>query len=241
MPARAVTLLVFNLLAAAASSFAGCKLTDSGPITVTKDNQIIEFVRVRSSSSTPPIAVKGHKNVIIRNVLIEHSYKSAGIQFSGANGLLIQNVSVTLVNPPSTGGPLPSAGAVGINGDSTEGLVVENARTTGGSSGIYLIQCPSAQLRFIQGKNMRGPFPRGQCVQFDKCPRSVLEDFSCVNEIGKNVSFTEDNIRCNPYRHLSLSHCGSLHFLLHASPSLTFAPLFPSPLAPLPPQRLSER
>jgi hypothetical protein len=38
---------------------------------------------------------------------------------------------------------------------------------------------------------MRGPFPRGQCVQFDKCNHSILTDFSCENS---NASWTEDNI-----------------------------------------------
>ena len=33
--------------------------------------------------------------------------------------------------------------------------------------------------------------PRGQCVQFDKCNSSLLEDFSCEND---NSSYTEDNI-----------------------------------------------
>jgi len=38
---------------------------------------------------------------------------------------------------------------------------------------------------------MRGPFPRGQCVQFDKSNNSALRDFSCEND---NSSWTEDNI-----------------------------------------------
>jgi len=39
--------------------------------------------------------------------------------------------------------------------------------------------------------SLLGPFPRGQCVQFDKCNNSILEDFSCEND---NSSYTEDNV-----------------------------------------------
>ena len=39
---------------------------------------------------------------------------------------------------------------------------------------------------------MRGPYPRGQLVQFDKSNDCLLEDFSVVNRPGQ--SWVEDNI-----------------------------------------------
>jgi hypothetical protein len=163
-------------------------------VAATHDGQVIELLSIKASPTQPAITVKGFKNVIVRNCLIEHNTAGPGIEFTAATGLTIQNVSVTLVGAPTAGGPLPSAAAVGVSGASTAGLNIERLRTTGGSSGVYLLSCPAAHLRFMQARNARGPFPRGQCVQFDKSPHSVLEDFSCVNDVGRNVSWTEDNI-----------------------------------------------
>lgn len=169
-----------------------CNLKASAPTSVTHDNQVVELLYIRSLDE-PAIVVNDFKNVIIQNVVVEHGTTSAGIDFSGADGLLIRNVTTALVGGPTTG-PLPSAGAVGINGLGTQNLRVQNVRTSGSSSGIYLLDCPEAHLSYIVGRNMRGPFPRGQCVQFNKSPNSMLEDFYCFNEVGKNVSHTEDNI-----------------------------------------------
>ena len=102
--------------------------------------------------------------------------------------------------PPS--GPLPSSNAVGISGQSSQSVRITRVRLTGGSSGIYLNLCTAPTLTFIEGHDARGPFPRGQCVQFDKCADAVLQDFSCVNNIGTpgvtnssgSTSWTEDNI-----------------------------------------------
>lgn len=88
-------------------------------------------------------------------------------------------------------GPLPSSGAVAIAGSGSSGVRIHQVQVRGGSSGIYLVTCPLATVTFVEGHEMRGPFPRGQGVQFDKCNHSILTDFSCENS---NASWTEDNI-----------------------------------------------
>ena len=93
-----------------------------------------------------------------------------------------------------------------IHGASTKRLIVDTVRLSGASSGIYLLSCPGALLANVQGKNFRGPFPRGQCVQFDKSAQSRLEHFSCVNDIGSNSSFTEDNISIFQSDNVSVIH-----------------------------------
>ena len=112
--------------------------------------------------------------------------------FSQAHNISIVNASLQLIGTASPKGPLPSANAIAVAGSASVGVRINRVRAEGASSGIYLVECPAAHLSMIEGHNMRGPFPRGQCVQFDKCNNSVIEDFSCEN--GQNISFTEDNI-----------------------------------------------
>ena len=87
---------------------------------------------------------------------------------------------------------------------------LDRVRAEGASAGVYCVGCPGAHLSRIEGVNMRGPFPRGQCVQFDKSNNSVLEDFSCVNL--ENASWTEDNINVfesnNAFQQASIIGCG---------------------------------
>jgi hypothetical protein len=92
---------------------------------------------------------------------------------------------------PATGAS-PDDGRVNIVGYGTTGLVIQHVKLERGSSGIYLIQSPGAKLSYIEGHDFRGPFPRGQLVQFDKSPDGLLEDFSCINPPAS--SWPEDNV-----------------------------------------------
>ena len=163
---------------AAAAAATSCPLAPSPAVTATHDNQVISNLHVRSLSSgaAPAVHVAGFANVTLRNLIVEHSTGGPGIAFSNAPGITIENVSVVLVERPArTYGPLPSDVAVSIVGDGSVGVRIDRVRVRGGSTGVYLLQCPAARLSFVQARNMRGPFPRGQCVQFDKSPHSVLE------------------------------------------------------------------
>jgi len=103
-----------------------------------------------------------HKHTLSR------TQNAPGIQFGGAPGLVISNVSLEV---PTTApgvqpvGALPSSNAVGISGSATRGVVITHVRARGGSSGVYLVDCPSALVSFVEGHEMRGPFPRGQYVR----------------------------------------------------------------------------
>ena len=78
-----------------------------------------------------------------------------------------------------------------IHGTNSEDVVIERVRVEGGSTGIELGSCARAQLREIVSRNVRGPYPRGQCVQFSHSSHGTLEDFSCVND---DSAWTEDSI-----------------------------------------------
>ena len=144
-----------------------------------------------SVTSGAAITVSGFKDVTIRNVLITFGPSAKGISFGSAPGLTITNASLQLVGAKTSSGALPSASAVAIAGSGSANVRIDGVRVEGSSSGVYLLSCPGAHVSRVEGHNMRGPMPRGQCLQFDKSNNSLLEDFSCEND---NSSFTEDNI-----------------------------------------------
>lgn len=165
-----------------------CELVASEPVTASADGQVIENLRI-SADGEPAIRVDGFSGVVIRNVEIEHT-GSRGIHFANADDITIENVSIEHVGAPETG-PNPSDGANNIECYSSERPIIRNARLTRGSSGIYLVECPGSELRFIEGHDFRGPFPRGQLVQWNRSSDGLLEDFSVVQPPG---SWPEDNV-----------------------------------------------
>ena len=171
------------------SSVYALTLTDSSPITVTQNGQVIENVRIHAVNE-PAILVNNHSNVVIRNVEITHQ-GARGISCTGADGLYIENVSITNV---SSGSPLSSENESNIECEFSSGIIIKNARLTGGSSGIYLLGSPNAHLSFIEGYNFRGPIPRGQLAQFNSSPSCILEDFSAINDSSPGASWPEDII-----------------------------------------------
>ena len=50
-----------------ADGVAGCTLTDSGPVVATTDGQVIENLRIVTTTKEPGIYVLGKKGVVIRN------------------------------------------------------------------------------------------------------------------------------------------------------------------------------
>jgi hypothetical protein len=171
-----------------------CKLTESGPVTVSRDGQIVENLRIFTSSKQPGIYVEGKKNVTIRNCTITHRAQTVwpygnGIYFTNADGLMILDVEVELVGV--TRGPLPDLHNYNINGISSEGVRIAGVRTTGGSTGIELNRCNGAHVSNFVAINMRGPYPRGQCFQCGESDNVILEDFYCYSD---NTSWTEDNL-----------------------------------------------
>ncbi len=166
-----------------------CTLTESGPIEADSDGQVIEHLRITSSSG-PAVRVDGFSGVVIRNCEIHHS-GGHGIVFAGADDIRIENVSVLHDGAPAQG-QNPSENLNNIEGYGSSGVVINRVRLEKGSSGIYLIECSGAHLSFVEGHDFRGPFPRGQVVQFNRSHDAVLEDFS--SECPASTSWTEDNV-----------------------------------------------
>ena len=179
---RTFLIVVASSLFSISSVFA-LTLTDSAPITATQNGQVIENVRIRATNG-PAIKVKGFSNVIIRNVEIDHE-GGLGIECLNADNLTIENVSITHIG---AGSPLSSTNENNIYCFSSNGVIIKNVRLRGGSSGIYMLESPNAHLSFIEGYDFRGPFPRGQLVQFNKSPSCILEDFSAIHDPDPTIS-----------------------------------------------------
>jgi hypothetical protein len=175
-----------------------CELEESGPIVVARDGQIIENLHIVADGG-PGIVIDGFSGVQIINVWIEHA-GGAGIEITnGADDTTITDVAVEHTGAPEAG-ENPSEDLLNIVCYGSARLAVTNARLVRGSSGIYLVECPDAVLVGLEGHDFRGPFPRGQLVQFDKSDRGVLEDFSVVNP--QDTSWPEDNV--NVYQSLDV-------------------------------------
>jgi len=169
-------------------SAARCMLTDSGPVVAAADGQVIENLHIVAKGA-PAIKVDGKKNVVIRNVWIEHQ-GAAGIALSKADGVRIEDVAIDHTGAPASG-KNDSAERNNIDCFSSAKITVRGARLKRGSSGIYLNLCANASLAQIEGYDFRGPFPRGQLVQFNASDDGLLDGFSVVNG---HTSWPEDNV-----------------------------------------------
>lgn len=159
----------------------------SGPIVVTTDGQIVENLVVRSTAG-PAIRVTGARGVVLRNLTVFHE-GDAGIAILHAPGARIETVDVFNTGAPQRG-PAKTADEINIQCEGSPDLIVRNARLQLGSSGIYLLECDRSTLTGIEGRDFRGPFPRGQLVQWDKARGGTLSDFSAFNSIAR--SWPED-------------------------------------------------
>lgn len=162
-------------------SDAGCaQLVASGPINVTQNGQVIENLRV-TSSSTDAVVVRGIADVVIRNCEIRHAGGS-GIVFEDATNLRIEDTVIVHTGAPAQGAN-PSTGLTNITGEYSTGVVIRSVRLTGGSDGINLLDCPGAQLLEIEVHDVRGPSPDGQCIKLNRSHGATLSDFSCENPV----------------------------------------------------------
>ena len=205
MRALALELITFvtvtGALAAYGNPSVACPVYGvSGPITVTRNGQRIENL-VITSTSGPAIQINGFSGVTIDNVVIHHN-GGEGITIAFAPSTTITNADIVFDGAPPTG-PDPSSSDNNIDCLKSDGLTIANVRLTRGSSGIYLNQCRGSTLSAIEGHDQRGPFPRGQLVQWDNSNHGTLKNFSDENSLTN--SWTEDNVNIYQSQHIRIS------------------------------------
>lgn len=186
-----------------------CALKPHGRILIQNQHGAsYDSLRVRASHTTAPaIHCRNSSRVQLRRLMVEHHAKGVGILFDRCDNITINQVVVVAVQKealPDDGlahaGPcVLGAGARShmrecdnIHGINSRGASIVNTRVVGGAAGIELHRCPGARLRGIAARNMLGPYPRGQCVQFSECDGASLTNFHCRNEL--NRSWPEDSV-----------------------------------------------
>jgi hypothetical protein len=132
-----------------------------------------------------------HDNVVIRNIRVRHR-EGSGITVRGAKNVTIEDCEIINASPPAGNRPETSDGIINIYTYAAPNLSVDRVTLRDGSSGIYLQESPGATISNVEGYNFRGPFPRGQFVQFDKSGNSSLTNFYTYNNPAG--SYVEDNI-----------------------------------------------
>lgn len=167
-------------------------LTRSGGITTEADGQRIESLMIDAAGDAPAIQIAGHARVTIRHCLIRHA-DGPGINADGASELLIEDCQIICTSAPARG-YLATFEALNVRLDGCRAVVIRRLKVERGASGVYAHRCTDVRIGMLEGHDFRGPFPRGQLVQFDKCRQAVLEDFSC--ESSGDASWSEDNINC---------------------------------------------
>jgi hypothetical protein len=159
----------------------------SSGIVVSQDGQVIENRYIVASGRG--IHVSHAKNVIIKNVIILHSY-GEGIFFEGADNLVIQNVEIRNIGAEAVPG---GRNIYGLNSDNVS---IRNATLYRGTDGIRIDNSENAEIRFLKGRDIRGTVDSenaisyGTFVQFYNVTDGYLEDFTCIND--PSVSVTGD-------------------------------------------------
>jgi hypothetical protein len=165
-------------------------LTPSGPVQASANGQVIEGLDITATGTAHGVRVNGFSGVTVRNCRVRHA-AGRGILATSAPSLRIEDVDILCTGAPRAG-QNPNSNMNNIELQSCSNSIVQRVRCRDGSTGIYVVTSGTVQVRFIEGYNFRGPFPRGQVVQFNQCNAPLLEDFSCENQ--GNVAWTEDNV-----------------------------------------------
>jgi hypothetical protein len=162
-------------------------LMPSGPIASHADGQVVANLDIDAISANG--VTVAHRSVTVRNCRIRHAGRH-GVYAENAPGLVLQDLEIDHVGAPASGVG-PSQNRNNVNLENCPSAIVTRVKASRGSSNIYVQSSEGARLSFLELHDARGPTPRGQNVQFNMSPDSILEDFSAENG---PTSWTEDNV-----------------------------------------------
>ncbi len=162
-------------------------LARSGPVASQADGQVIANLDI--DSRVGDAVTVTHQGVTVRNCRIRHDGRH-GVYAMSALGLVLQDLEIDHVGAPPSGAA-PSEYRNNVNLQDCPNATITRVKASSGSSNIYLEDSAGTRLSFLELHDARGPEPRGQNVQFNRSPNSILEDFSGENG---STSWTEDNV-----------------------------------------------
>lgn len=171
----------------------GITLTPSGPI-VARAGQVIERLKITGAGDC--IRVDGVADVTIRDVDLSCSGRGIYVRGAGAKNLLVQRAHIHDLG--SGAGRLNQRLGVFLEGGPSD-ATIEDSWFERVETGIYTVGgTQRITVRRSYFLNMLGPFPRGQCVQFDNTTVGLVEANRCeavpADEGGAGPGGFEDNI-----------------------------------------------
>src|SRR3984893_6338072 len=161
-------------------------LVPSGPVTSRVHGQVLENLDIDAAFGHAVTVV--HRGVTVRNCRIRHA-AGHGIHAEAATGLVLEDLEIACLEA-SSASRLNRTGN-NVNIENCPNAVIKRVKASRGSSNIYTVRCEGTRMSFLELHDACGAVPRGQNVQFDKSPNSILEDFSAENG---PTSWTEDNV-----------------------------------------------
>ena len=165
----------------------GTVLIPSGPVTSRAEGDIIENLDIDAPFGDA-ISVL-HPRVTVRNCRIRHA-GGHGVHATGAAELALQQLEIDHVGAPRLGAG-PSHDRNNVHIEDCPDTTVTRVKASRGSSNIYVQRSAGTRMSFLELHDARGPLPRGQNVQLNASPDSILQDFSAENG---PTSWTEDNV-----------------------------------------------
>jgi hypothetical protein len=163
-------------------------LRPSGPVQASANGQVIEGLDITATGTAHGVRVSGFSDVIVRNCRIRYE-RGKGIYGTSAPRFRIEDVDVLCTGAPP-GGENPSSSMNCVEAANCADVRINRVRARNGSSCVYLQDCPRPTVTFLEGYDVRGPNPRGNLIQFNRCQDAVLEDFSVINR--GNVAASQD-------------------------------------------------
>ena len=169
-----------------------------GPYIVKKAGQVVENLIIVTQPGEDTALKIAKNDVTIRNVVIYHPASARGIFGWYPANLRLENVEVIAygnawgANPCPSRNPFNGYECTNIKIYNAENLVISNVRVENGSKGISIQRSPGALLTHVVARNVRGPFPAGQCFQIARSDDVTVENFHCFNDIY--LSWSGDSI-----------------------------------------------
>jgi len=169
-------------------------LDASGPVSFSANGQIIENLEITSTSGNA-VTCNSFNDCTLKNCKVLHeegrgvAVRSASLRFT------MTDVDVVHTNAPASGPHTTLTNNdhlnVLVDGGSHD-FTGTRIRIKGGSTGIYVVNSDNPVISFLEGHDVRGPFARGQLVQFNTCDTVLLQDFSYDGVNGTHNP--EDNV-----------------------------------------------
>lgn len=163
-----------------------------------RHGQIIENLEIWGEGE-PALEVQGLRDVVIRRCRLLHR-GGCGLALYSCQNLQLEQLEIFhLAAPPR--GPHSCEQCNLVAWDCRQ-LDLRHLRVFWGSSGLLFTDCSDILLQHLEGFDFRGPYPRGQLLQFNRVRRARVQHFFGLNP--PETSHPEDIVSVYESQHIQL-------------------------------------